>query len=62
MMRMGDPVEGCANVTIIDDTSLEGFHNFSVGIASTSLDTSVLAVTPDQVMIEIQDDERERLK
>ena len=53
----GGPAEACANVTIIDDTSLEGSHNFSVGIVSTSLNTSVLAVNSEPVVIEIQDNE-----
>ena len=53
------PVNACANLTVIDDTSLEGFHNFSVGVASTSLNTSILSVPSDLVMIQIQDDESE---
>ena len=58
MIPTGELAEACANITIIDDTSLEGSHDFSVGIVSTSLETSVLAINSEPVVVEIQDDER----
>ena len=59
MIPTGEPAEACANITIIDDTSLEGSHDFSVGIVSASLNNSVLGVNSEPVVVEIQDDERE---
>ena len=53
-----DGSHGCTDVAIVDDASLEGFHNFSVGVESTSLDTSVVSVSSELYLILIQDNER----
>ena len=60
LIATGGPTEACANVAIIDDTSLEGFHNFSVGVESTSLDTTAVSVpSAELLMIQLEDDECE---
>lgn len=54
----GGTSTACNNVTIINDTSLEGFHNFSVSITSTSLSSNVVEIPSQSLLVQIQDDER----
>ena len=55
---VGDPGEACASITIQDDASLEGNHNFTVAITSTSLDPDAIGIPPSSLHILIRDDER----
>ena len=52
----GGPSEACTNITILDDVILEGYHNFSVEVISSSIDTVIIPSLP--VVIQIQDDDR----
>ncbi len=51
-------MELCAMIGIIDDTALEGEHNFTVNISSTSPEISI--GVPYEATIVIQDNERKR--
>ena len=58
MYSAGGPSEVCTDIMILDDTSLEGFHSFSVEITSTTLNINALALPSLPLSIRIQDDER----
>ena len=55
VFNVGDPATLCVPVTIIDDTVLEGDHDFSVFISSVG--TSAMIGTPDTTVITITDNE-----
>ena len=57
----GSLAEACTNITIVDDSILEGSQGFSVEIVSTSLHQTVVELPDMPVAIQIQDDEREPL-
>ena len=48
----------CTSITVQDDASLEGNHNFTVAITSTSLDPDAIRIPFSSLLILIQDDER----
>lgn len=54
----GGTANACNDITILNDTSLEGFHDFSVSIISTSLNPNVVEIPSQPLLIQIQDDER----
>ena len=57
----GSLAEACTNITIVDDSILEGSQGFSMEIVSTSLHQTVVELPDMPVAIQIQDDEREPL-
>ena len=52
---VGTPTSDCATITIIDDTVLEGNHDFSVSIDSAGM--FAMIGTPDTTVFTIDDDE-----
>ena len=52
----GGPNEACTNITILNDDILEGYHNFSVEVVSSSVNTTIIPTIP--LVIQIQDDDR----
>ena len=58
MYSAGGPSEVCTDIMILDDTSLEGFHGFSVEVTSTTLNANALTLPSLPLSIRIQDDER----
>ena len=54
----GGPSEACTDITIVNDASLEGHHNFSVEITSTTLSPNAVQIPSLPLLIQIQDDDR----
>ena len=55
VFNIGDPATLCVPVSIIDDTVLEGDHDFSVFIPSAGASATI--GTPDTTVITITDNE-----
>ena len=55
---IGSSIEACTNINITDDNNLEGYHEFSIEVMSTSINPSAIELPIHPVLIRIQDDER----